>query len=70
MTRTSTPPKQATESGLRPDCLPFSDVFAQSIATIDVTAAAYGGKGSQFFRYGPRFVPERENRGRRLPRRR
>jgi hypothetical protein len=38
---------------------------------IDIMAAAYGGKGSQFFRYGPRFVPEaRENRGRRLPRRR
>ena len=37
MTRTSTPPKQATESGLRPDCLPFSDVFAQSIATIAPT---------------------------------
>jgi amino acid transporter len=37
MTRTSTPPQQATESGLRPDCLPFSDVFAQSIATIAPT---------------------------------
>jgi amino acid transporter len=37
MTRTSTPPKQATESGLRPECLPFSDVFAQSIATIAPT---------------------------------
>jgi hypothetical protein len=38
---------------------------------IDVVAEAYGGQGVQFVRYGPRFVPEsRENRGRRLPRRR
>jgi amino acid transporter len=37
MTRTSTPAKHATESGLRPDCLPFIDVFAQSIATIAPT---------------------------------
>lgn len=37
MTRTSEPSGQVTESGLRPDCLPFIDVFAQSIATIAPT---------------------------------
>lgn len=37
MTRTTTPPGHRAGSGLRPDCLPFSDVFAQSIATIAPT---------------------------------
>ena len=37
MTRTTEPSGKATESGLRPDCLSFIDVFAQSIATIAPT---------------------------------
>ena len=37
MTHTSTPPTPADVRGLRRDCLPFVDVFAQSIATIAPT---------------------------------
>lgn len=37
MTRRSRPSQNANDSGLRRDCLPFYDVFAQSIATIAPT---------------------------------
>lgn len=37
MTHTSTPSAPAAAQGLRPECLPFADVFAQSIATIAPT---------------------------------